>query len=70
MPEGGFKSIDDLGGILAVGTPEEVVEQVAELGRRGIDHYVFDLRMQYDRYEESVALIAEEILPALRAMKA
>jgi alkanesulfonate monooxygenase SsuD/methylene tetrahydromethanopterin reductase-like flavin-dependent oxidoreductase (luciferase family) len=70
VPEGGFKSIDDLGGILAVGTPEEVVEQVAELGRRGIDHYVFDLRMQYDRYEESVALIAEEILPALRKMKA
>jgi alkanesulfonate monooxygenase SsuD/methylene tetrahydromethanopterin reductase-like flavin-dependent oxidoreductase (luciferase family) len=70
MPKGGFNTVDDLGGIIAAGEPEEVVEQVAEYGARGIDHFVFDLRLQYDEYERALSLIAEEVLPRLRAMKA
>lgn len=64
---GGFETIDDLRGILVVGEPDEVVEQVLELAQREIDHFVFDLRGQFDRYEESLDLLAERVLPTLRA---
>jgi len=65
-PKGGFSTIEDLRGILTVGEPAEVVEQVAEFGNRGIDHYVFDLRLQFEEFEEVLELIATEVLPALR----
>lgn len=70
VPPGGFNTVDDLGGIIAAGEPGEVVEQIIAMGERGVDHYVFDLRLQYDRYEETVALIAEEVLPELRKHRA
>lgn len=70
VPPGGFNTLDDLGGIIAAGEPEEIVEQVAEYGERGIDHFVFDLRLQYHEYERALSLIAEEVLPQLRTMKA
>ncbi len=66
LPEGGLNEIDDLRGILTVGNPEEVVEQITEIAERGIDHFVFDLRMQHDRFEETLELIAEDVLPALK----
>lgn len=69
VPEGGFQTLDDLRGIITVGEPNEVVEQIAELGTRGIDHFVFDLRLQYEDYEETIQLIAEEVLPQLRAAR-
>ena len=49
-----------------MGTPDEVVEQITKIAERGIDHLVFDLRMQHDRFEETLELIAEDILPALK----
>jgi alkanesulfonate monooxygenase SsuD/methylene tetrahydromethanopterin reductase-like flavin-dependent oxidoreductase (luciferase family) len=64
---GGFERIEDLHGAILVGEPEDVVEQVLELGQQGIDHVVFDLRHQFDRYEENLELIGERVLPALRA---
>lgn len=69
VPEGGFHSVDDLHGILCAGEPKEVVEQIDELGERGIDHFVFDLRLQYDEYEATLDLLAEEVLPALRSAR-
>lgn len=66
---GGFDTIEDLRGIIAVGNPEEVVEQIAELASRGLDHFTFDLRMQHDRFEETLELIATDVLPALRKAK-
>ena len=36
-PPGGWNSVDDLKGILAVGEPDEIVGQVAEMAARGID---------------------------------
>jgi len=68
-PPGGWNTPDDLKGILAVGDPGEVVEQVAAMAARGIDHFVFDLRLQYDRFEEALELIGSEVLPALRAAR-
>jgi alkanesulfonate monooxygenase SsuD/methylene tetrahydromethanopterin reductase-like flavin-dependent oxidoreductase (luciferase family) len=63
---GSFETIDDLKGIVVVGDPEEVVDQILELAERPIDHFVFDLRAQFDRYEESLELIAERVLPRVR----
>lgn len=63
---GGFDTIEGLNGILQAGEPAEVVDQIAAIGALGIDHFVFDLRLQYDRYEEVLELIATDVLPALR----
>jgi len=68
-PPGGFQTLEDLSGIVAFGEPDEVVEQIVEIGSRGIDHFVFDLRAQFDRFEQTVELIAERVLPALRAAR-
>lgn len=70
QPEGGFQTIEDIRGIAVVGEPDEVVEQIVEIAERGIDHFVFDLRMQFDRYEDTLELIAERVLPALKAARA
>jgi probable F420-dependent oxidoreductase len=67
---GSFDTIDDLRGIVVVGDPDEVVDQILELSERPIDHFVFDLRGQFDRYEESLELIAERVLPSVRAKPA
>lgn len=69
QPEGGFQTIEDIRGIAVVGEPDEVVEQIVEIAERGMDHFVFDLRMQFDGYEEALELIAERVLPALRAAR-
>jgi len=69
MPEGGFTELDQLRGIVAAGTPEEIIDQVVEIASRGIDHFVFDLRMQHDTFEETLELIGNEVLPALKAAK-
>lgn len=69
-PPGGFQTLDDLGGIVAAGEPDEVVDQIAVIAERGIDHFVFDLRMQFETFEQSLELIAERVLPQLRAQEA
>lgn len=70
VPKNGFNTVDDLRGIVCAGEPKEIVEQVAEMGERGLDHVVFDLRLQYDDYERTLDLIGEEVLPQLRSIRA
>ncbi|HET8591283.1 MAG TPA: TIGR03619 family F420-dependent LLM class oxidoreductase [Nakamurella sp.] len=65
-PPGGFNTVDDLRGIVAVGEPREIVEQIAELAETGLDHVTFDLRLQFDRYEETLELLGSDVLPELR----
>lgn len=69
QPAGGFQTIEDILGIAVIGEPDEVVEQIVELAERGMDHFVFDVRLQFDRYEETLELIAERVLPALKAAR-
>jgi alkanesulfonate monooxygenase SsuD/methylene tetrahydromethanopterin reductase-like flavin-dependent oxidoreductase (luciferase family) len=66
MPPGGFQTVDDLRGLLCVGEPAEIVEQVAEFAKVGIDHFVFDLLLQFEDFEATIDLLATEVLPALR----
>lgn len=65
-PSGEFRTIEDLEGLLIAGTPEDVVQQIQKFVDRGIEHFIFDVRFQFDRYTEVVQLIAEEVLPHLR----
>jgi alkanesulfonate monooxygenase SsuD/methylene tetrahydromethanopterin reductase-like flavin-dependent oxidoreductase (luciferase family) len=58
--------VDDLRGIVAVGEPREFVDQIAELAETGLDHVTFDLRLQFDRYEETLELLGSDVLPELR----
>lgn len=63
---GKFQTIEDLEGLLIVGNPDDCAREIEKFLQRGIEHLVFDLRLQYDRYEESLELIGKELLPRFR----
>jgi len=63
---GSYSTIEDLRGALLTGEPAEIVEQVLEFADRGFDHFVFDLRWQFERFEEGLELIAERVVPELQ----
>lgn len=65
-PSGRFETIEDLEGLLVVGNPDDCAAEIEKFRRRGVEHFVFDLRLQYDRYEESLQLIGDELLPRFR----
>ena len=65
-PSGKFETIEDLEGLLVVGDPDDCAAEIEKFRQRGVEHFVFDLRLQYHRYEESLRLIGEELLPRFR----
>lgn len=65
-PSGRFETIEDLEGLLIVGNPDDCAREIEKFRQRGIEHLVLDLRLQYDRYEETLRLISEELLPRFR----
>jgi alkanesulfonate monooxygenase SsuD/methylene tetrahydromethanopterin reductase-like flavin-dependent oxidoreductase (luciferase family) len=69
-PSGSFSTIEDIRGALFVGNQEDIIEGVMEYDRRGFDHFTFDVRNQFDRFEETLELIARDVLPVLRARTA
>lgn len=60
---GKFQTIEDLEGLLIVGNPDDCAVEIEKFRTRGVEHLVFDLRLQYDRFEESLELIGKELLP-------
>lgn len=62
-PSGRFQTIEDLEGLLIAGNPDDCAREIEKFRQRGIEHLVLDLRLQYDRYEETLRLISEELLP-------
>ena len=48
---------------LIVGNPDDCAAEIEKFCAREAEYLVFDLRLQYDRYEESLELIAKELLP-------
>ena len=62
-PSGKFQTIEDLEGLLIVGNPDDCAAEIEKFRARGVEHLVFDLRLQYDHYEESLELIGKELLP-------
>ena len=68
--DGRYETLADFRGAIWAGEPGDIVEAVLEYGDRGFDHFVFDLRDQFDRFEETLELIAERVLPEVRAATA
>ena len=42
-----------------------IVEHVRAYQAVGIEHFVFDFRTRFDRYEECIELVGTEVLPML-----
>jgi alkanesulfonate monooxygenase SsuD/methylene tetrahydromethanopterin reductase-like flavin-dependent oxidoreductase (luciferase family) len=61
---GPFNTAEDLRGLLIAGTPTDVIEELKQFERRGVDQLVLDFRLRMDAYEESLQQISEEVLPA------
>jgi alkanesulfonate monooxygenase SsuD/methylene tetrahydromethanopterin reductase-like flavin-dependent oxidoreductase (luciferase family) len=64
---GRFETAEDIKGSLIAGTPEEVVEQVLEFEAVGVEHLVFDLRLRFERWFDSMELLGTRVLPDLRS---
>lgn len=66
-PESGkFETVEDIEGSLIAGTPDQVVEQTQRFEDVGVNHLVFDTRLSFDRWFESIKLLGKEVLPQLR----
>ncbi|HEY8339304.1 MAG TPA: LLM class flavin-dependent oxidoreductase [Egibacteraceae bacterium] len=63
---GRFQTRADLKGSLIAGSPDDVASEVADFQAAGVDHLVFDLRSRFDRWFESIDLLASEVLPRFR----
>jgi alkanesulfonate monooxygenase SsuD/methylene tetrahydromethanopterin reductase-like flavin-dependent oxidoreductase (luciferase family) len=67
---GSFETLADFRGAIWAGEPTDIVEAVLEYDRRQVDHFVFDLRDQFARFEETLELIAERVIPEVRSATA
>lgn len=65
-PSGRFETADDLEGSLIAGTPDQVIEQTAKFEPAGVEHLVFDTRLSFNRWFETIDLLGKEVIPALR----
>ncbi len=63
---GRFETAEDIEGSLIAGGPDEVVEEVQKFAAVGVEHLVFDLRLRFDRWFESIELLGTKVLPHLQ----
>jgi alkanesulfonate monooxygenase SsuD/methylene tetrahydromethanopterin reductase-like flavin-dependent oxidoreductase (luciferase family) len=63
---GSFETLDDLDGAVIAGSTEDVAEGVRLFHDAGARHVVFDLRLQFDAWLETVQRLGEEVLPRLQ----
>lgn len=65
-PSGTFETVEDLAGVLLVGTPEQVAEQALALHAAGVQHLVFDTRLKFQRWYEQIEMFAREVIPLVK----
>ncbi len=66
-PESGrFETAEDIAGSLIAGTPDDIVAELAKFEAVGVEHLVFDLRLRFDKWFESIDLLGKEVLPKVR----
>jgi probable F420-dependent oxidoreductase len=63
---GVFETLEDLDGALVAGPPDALIEEVVKHIESGVQHFVFDMRLRFDRYEEMLDLVARDVLPEVR----
>jgi alkanesulfonate monooxygenase SsuD/methylene tetrahydromethanopterin reductase-like flavin-dependent oxidoreductase (luciferase family) len=66
-PGGAFRTLEDIRGVVVVGDAHDVAAGVLEYYNRGFDHFTFDVRNQFDRFEETLEAISRSVLPKVRA---
>ena len=68
LPDGGeITDLEHLDGAIIAGPPEKIAEEVRAYEEAGCDHFVFDLRLRFDAWEDCLGLIGEEVIPLLRS---
>jgi probable F420-dependent oxidoreductase len=65
-PSGKFETAEDIEGSLIAGTPDQVIDQTKKFEDVGVEHLVFDTRLSYNRWFETIELLGREVIPALR----
>ncbi|HXG39522.1 MAG TPA: LLM class flavin-dependent oxidoreductase [Candidatus Limnocylindrales bacterium] len=60
-----FETADDLRGALIAGSADDILVELGEFRRRGVDEVVLDLRQRMDVFEPTLELLAREVLPVL-----
>lgn len=60
-----FESVEQLRGSLIAGDPEDIVTELEAFRARGVDEVVLDLRQRMDVFEEALAMLAREVIPAV-----
>ncbi len=63
---GSFSTLDDIYGAVIAGEPMDIVEGILQYAERGFDHFSFDLRNHFDRFEDVLELVADKVLPEAR----
>lgn len=66
--DGPFETADDLEGILIAGSPEDCINEIKKFIDRGVDQLVLDFRMRPSDYDDQVAWVARDILPAVKEL--
>ena len=64
-PPGGYQSLEDSDGAIIIGPLDKIIEEIRLHQQEGVQHFIFDMRARFDRWEESVAILGEEVLPEL-----
>jgi probable F420-dependent oxidoreductase len=65
-PSGSFSALDDIPGVLLVGTPEDIALETRAYAEAGAEHIVYDLRLRYADWYEQIDLLGTGVLPALK----
>ncbi|MPZ51871.1 MAG: TIGR03619 family F420-dependent LLM class oxidoreductase [Acidimicrobiia bacterium] len=66
-PDGGeITELEDLDGALIAGPPEQIASEVLAYHDVGCDHFIFDLRLRFHDWLETLQMIGEEVVPLLR----
>ena len=65
-PGGAFRTLEDIRGVVIAGDAHDVAAGVIEYYNRGFDHFTFDVRNQFDRFEETLEEIGGSVLPIVR----
>ena len=65
-PERSVTTQEDLEGVIIIGDAEAIAAEVTAYGEAGVEHFIFDLRSQFDAWEEAMSLVGNHVLPRLR----